>query len=173
MLPPTPSSLLTFVQTWLDEYSEDFRDPSLHPALLLLLDHLRISAAVYGDMHSQPNFCSLASQAEELLERFYKEGDHSPHDMPFLHHGFSAQPCSQCCWEWCENPIKVLTFSLFLVCVSYVASKVDSAAADLEQDEEGLADEDSECESSLDQGSIMDFSATAIAEQLTRIDSVC
>ncbi|XP_017272281.1 ral guanine nucleotide dissociation stimulator-like 1 [Kryptolebias marmoratus] len=120
------SPLLTFVQTWLDEYSEDLREPPLHPALRLLLDHLTISAAVHGDMRSQPNFCSLAGQAEELLKRFQKEE---------------------------------------------LASNVGSAAADLEQDEEGSADEDSGCENSLDQGGVMDFSAAAIAEQLTRIDS--
>lgn len=67
------SPLLTFVQTWLDEYSEDFRDPPLHPALRLLLDHLNISSAVHGAMHSQPNYCSLAGQAEALLKRFQKE----------------------------------------------------------------------------------------------------
>ncbi|MEQ2178412.1 hypothetical protein GOODEAATRI_013783 [Goodea atripinnis] len=72
--------LLTFVQTWLDEYSEDFRDPPLHPALCLLLDHLRICSAVHDGMRSQPNFCSLAGQAEELLKKFQKEEGH-----PFLH----------------------------------------------------------------------------------------
>lgn len=72
------SPLLAFVQTWLDEYSEDFRDPPLHPALRLLLDHLRISSAVLDSMRSQPNFCSLAGQAEELLRKFQKEGDHLP-----------------------------------------------------------------------------------------------
>ncbi|XP_069557246.1 ral guanine nucleotide dissociation stimulator-like 1 [Brachyistius frenatus] len=67
------SSLLAFVQTWLDEYSEDFRDPPLHPALRLLLDHLSISSAVHDNMRSQPNFSSLAGQAEALLKRFQKE----------------------------------------------------------------------------------------------------
>ncbi|XP_018554207.1 ral guanine nucleotide dissociation stimulator-like 1 [Lates calcarifer] len=67
------SPLLTFIQTWLDEYSEDFRDPPQHLALRLLLDHLRISSAVYDNMRSQPNFCSLAGQAEALLQRFQKE----------------------------------------------------------------------------------------------------
>ncbi|KAM4531866.1 ral guanine nucleotide dissociation stimulator-like 1 [Odontesthes bonariensis] len=120
------SPLLAFVQTWLDEYSEDFRDPPLHPALRLLLDHLRISSAVHDGMRSQPNFCSLAGQAEALLKSFQKEE---------------------------------------------VASKVSSAAADFEQDEDGSGDEDSGCENSPDQGGIMDFSAAAIAEQLTRMDS--
>ncbi|XP_034046262.1 ral guanine nucleotide dissociation stimulator-like 1 [Thalassophryne amazonica] len=67
------SPLLAFVQTWLDEYSEDFRDPPLHAALRLLLDHLRISSAVHHNVHSQPNVCSLAGQAEALLKRFQKE----------------------------------------------------------------------------------------------------
>ncbi|CAL1588642.1 unnamed protein product [Knipowitschia caucasica] len=65
--------LLAFVQAWLDEYSEDFREPPLHPALRLLLDHLTISSAVHAHMHTQPNFCSLAGQAEELLKRFQRE----------------------------------------------------------------------------------------------------
>ncbi|XP_029945414.1 ral guanine nucleotide dissociation stimulator-like 1 [Salarias fasciatus] len=67
------SPLLAFVQTWLDEYSEDFRDPPLHPALHLLLDHLRISSAVHDHMRSQPNFCSLAGQAEDLLKKLQRE----------------------------------------------------------------------------------------------------
>ncbi|CAJ1075411.1 LOW QUALITY PROTEIN: ral guanine nucleotide dissociation stimulator-like 1 [Xyrichtys novacula] len=116
------SPLLAFVQTWLDEYSEDFRDPPLHLPLRLLLDHLRISSAVYDNIHCQPNFCSLAGQAEALLKRFQDEG---------------------------------------------AETQTSPAQADLE----GSGGEDSGCDSSLDQGGIMDFSATAIAEQLTRIDS--
>uniref|UniRef100_A0A3P8TK90 Ral guanine nucleotide dissociation stimulator-like 1 n=1 Tax=Amphiprion percula TaxID=161767 RepID=A0A3P8TK90_AMPPE len=118
------SPLLAFVQIWLDEYSEDFRDPPLHPALRLLLDHLRISSAVHDNMRSQPNFCSLAGQAEALLKSLQKE-------------------------EMASN----------------------SGSTDLEQDEEGSGDEDSGCESPLDQGGVMDFVAAAIAEELTRIDS--
>uniref|UniRef100_A0A3B5MMF1 Ral guanine nucleotide dissociation stimulator-like 3a n=1 Tax=Xiphophorus couchianus TaxID=32473 RepID=A0A3B5MMF1_9TELE len=119
------SLLLTFIQTWLDEYSEDFRDPPLHPALCLLLDHLRISSAVHGGMRSQPNFCSLAGQAEELLRKFQKdEGDPLFYNFSFGH-----------------------------------------------DDTEEYASEDSGCETSLDQGSIMDFSASSIAEQLTQMDS--
>ncbi|KAM9393208.1 ral guanine nucleotide dissociation stimulator-like 1 [Pholidichthys leucotaenia] len=120
------SPLLAFLQTWLDEYSEDLREPPLHPSLRLLLDHLRISAAVHDRMRSQPNFCSLAGQAEALLKRFHEEE---------------------------------------------TSSSVCSATAELEQDEEGTAAEDSGCENSLDQGGIMDFSPIAIAEQLTRMDS--
>lgn len=119
------SPLLAFVQTWLDDYSEDFRDPPQHAALRLLLDHLRISSAVHDNMRIQPNFCSLASQAQELLKRLQKE----------------------------EADINV-----------------GPAQADLEQDE-GSGDEDSGCDSSQDQSGIMDFSAAAIAEQLTRTDS--
>ncbi|XP_028311284.1 ral guanine nucleotide dissociation stimulator-like 1 [Gouania willdenowi] len=66
------SPLLAFVQVWLDDYSEDLRDPPRHAALRLLLDHLRISCAVYDNMHCQPNFCSLAGQAEALLQQFQK-----------------------------------------------------------------------------------------------------
>ncbi|XP_022603693.1 ral guanine nucleotide dissociation stimulator-like 1 [Seriola dumerili] len=113
------SPLLAFVQTWLDEYSEDFRDPPVHLALRLLLDHLRISSAVHDNMRSQPNFCSLAGQAEALLKRLQKE---------------------------------------------------DAAPTGLEQ-EEGSGDEDSGCENSVDRVGIMDFSASAVAEQLTRMDS--
>lgn len=65
----------------------------------------------------------------------------------------------------------------FLIPAVYVSSEVKTdvspAQVDLEQEEEGSADEDSESEKSLDQSGIMDFSAACIAEQLTRIDSVC
>ncbi|KAM9346413.1 ral guanine nucleotide dissociation stimulator-like 1 [Symphorus nematophorus] len=120
------SPLLAFVQTWLDEYSEDFRDPPLHTALRLLLDHLRISSAVHNNIRSQPNFCSLAAQSEALLRRLQQEE---------------------------------------------AETSISPARAELLQDEEGSSDEDSGCENSLDQGGIMDFSAAATAEQLTRIDS--
>lgn len=70
--------MLAFIQLWLDDYSEDFRDPPLHRPLRLLLDHLRISSAVHDHMRSQPNFCSLAGQAEGLLQRFQREGDVPP-----------------------------------------------------------------------------------------------
>lgn len=64
---------------------------------------------------------------------------------------------------------------MFLIPALCVSSEtnVSPAQTDLEQDEEGSGEEDSGCENSLDQGGIMDFSAAAIAEQLTRIDSVC
>lgn len=70
--PCSLSHLLTFVQAWLDEYSEDFREPPLHAPLRLLLDHLKISSAVHDTVCSQPTFCSLAAQAEELLRMFLK-----------------------------------------------------------------------------------------------------
>ncbi|KAK2894253.1 ral guanine nucleotide dissociation stimulator-like 1 isoform X1 [Channa argus] len=120
------SPLLAFVQTWLDEYTEDLRDPPLHPALRLLLDHLTISSAVHDNMRRQPNFCSLAGQAEALLKRFRAEE---------------------------------------------AETGVSSASADLEHDEPRSGDDDSGCENTVDQGGIMDFSAAAIAEQLTRTDS--
>ncbi|KAM6966532.1 ral guanine nucleotide dissociation stimulator-like 1 isoform 2-T2 [Tautogolabrus adspersus] len=119
------SPLLAFVQTWLDEYSEDFRDPPLHAALRLLLDHLRISSAVHENIHCQPNFCSLAGQADALLKRFQNEA----------------------------------------------GTNIGPAPADVDHEEEGSGDEDSGCDNSLDQGGIMDFSAAAIAEQLTQMDS--
>ncbi|XP_029014405.1 ral guanine nucleotide dissociation stimulator-like 1 isoform X2 [Betta splendens] len=118
------SPLLTFVQTWLDEFSEDLRDPPQHPALRLLLDHLSISAAVHGHVCSQPNYCSLAGRAEELLRSFQTEAERIP----------------------------------------------GSGSADLEPHADGSADEDSGCESS-DQSGLMDFSACAVAEQLTRTDA--
>ncbi|XP_033934428.1 ral guanine nucleotide dissociation stimulator-like 1 isoform X2 [Pseudochaenichthys georgianus] len=118
------SPLLAFVQTWLDEYSEDFRDSPLHPALRLLLDHLRISSAVHHNMRSQPNFSSLAGQTEALLKTFRNE-----------------------------------------------EADKDVSSADEEQEEEASGDEDSGCENSPDQGGFMEFSAAAIADQLTRMDS--
>lgn len=49
----------------------------------------------------------------------------------------------------------------------------DVSSADEEQEEEASGDEDSGCENSPDQGGFMEFSAAAIADQLTRMDSVC
>ncbi|XP_059900067.1 ral guanine nucleotide dissociation stimulator-like 1 [Gadus macrocephalus] len=68
------SPLLSLVQVWLDEYSEDLRDPPQgHAALHLLLDHLGVSGAVSGHARCQPNFCSLAGQAEALLRGFQRD----------------------------------------------------------------------------------------------------
>ncbi|MED6287406.1 hypothetical protein CHARACLAT_015993 [Characodon lateralis] len=96
------SPLLTFVQTWLDEYSEDFRDPPLHPALCLLLDHLRICSAVHDGMRSQPNFCSLAGQTEELLKKFQKEEGVSSNSCSSLEQ-VEEESASQD--SGCENPL--------------------------------------------------------------------
>lgn len=60
-----------------------------------------------------------------------------------------------------------------MLALSEVASSGSSASADLEQDDLWSGDEDSGSENSQDQGGIMDFSAAAIAEQLTQVDSVC
>ncbi|RVE69081.1 hypothetical protein OJAV_G00074170 [Oryzias javanicus] len=49
------SPLLTLIQTWLDE----------------------ISSAVHDGMRCQPNFCSLAGQADELLKSFQKQEEES------------------------------------------------------------------------------------------------
>ncbi|XP_053707298.1 ral guanine nucleotide dissociation stimulator-like 1 [Synchiropus splendidus] len=121
----TSKPLLTFVQTWLDEYSEDFRDPPVHPALRLLLDHLTISSAVHDRLHCQPNFCSLAGQTDALLKRFQRE-----------------------------------------------ESEANLCPARARHAKEAISeDEDSGCENSPDPCDIMEFSAAAIAEQLTCIDS--
>ncbi|KAJ7992694.1 hypothetical protein DPEC_G00281340 [Dallia pectoralis] len=56
------SPLLSLIRTWLDEYSEDFRDPPHHPTLRLLMDHLR-----------RQSFCSVAQHSEHLLKKFQYE----------------------------------------------------------------------------------------------------
>uniref|UniRef100_A0A4W5RY95 Ral guanine nucleotide dissociation stimulator-like 1 n=1 Tax=Hucho hucho TaxID=62062 RepID=A0A4W5RY95_9TELE len=55
--------LLPLIQTWLEEYNEDFRDPPQHPSLRLLMDHL----------HCLSSFCSLAQRSETLLKKFQRE----------------------------------------------------------------------------------------------------
>lgn len=108
------SLLLTFIQTWLDEYSEDFRDPPLHPALCLLLDHLRISSAVHGGMRSQPNFCSLAGQAEELLRKFQKdEGDPLFYNFSFGHDDTVGLLDSNCGRKHIKFPLLTAFFPPF------------------------------------------------------------
>ncbi|XP_042183532.1 ral guanine nucleotide dissociation stimulator-like 1 [Oncorhynchus tshawytscha] len=104
--------LLPLIQTWLEENSEDFRDPPQHPSLRLLLDHL----------HCLSSFCSLSQSSETLLNKFQREEMDTG--------GHSAQ------------------------------------AEDESSREEGL-----EWDSPQDQGDIMDFSVTGIAEQLTRLDA--
>ncbi|XP_038846645.1 ral guanine nucleotide dissociation stimulator-like 1 [Salvelinus namaycush] len=108
--------LLPLIQTWLEEYSEDFRDPPQHPSLRLLMDHL----------HTLSSFCSLAQRSETLLKKFQRE------EMDTGGH---------------------------------------SSQAEVNQEDEGSGEEGLEWDSPLDQGDIMDFSVTAIAEQLTRLDA--
>ncbi|KAM9473494.1 ral guanine nucleotide dissociation stimulator-like 1 isoform 3-T3 [Salvelinus alpinus] len=108
--------LLPLIQTWLEEYSEDFRDPPQHPSLRLLMDHL----------HTLSSFCSLAQRSETLLKKFQRE------EMDTGGH---------------------------------------SSQAEVNQEDEGSGEEGVEWDSPLDQGDIMDFSVTAIAEQLTRLDA--
>ncbi|XP_041720345.2 ral guanine nucleotide dissociation stimulator-like 1 [Coregonus clupeaformis] len=108
--------LLPLIQTWLEEYSDDFRDPPQHPSLRLLLDHL----------HCLSSFCSLAQRSETLLKKFQRE------EMDTGGH---------------------------------------SAQAKVNQEDEGSGEEVPEWDSPLDQGDIMDFSVTGIAEQLTRLDA--
>ncbi|KAG7491598.1 hypothetical protein MATL_G00005350 [Megalops atlanticus] len=57
------SSLLPLIQTWLQEYSEDFRDPPQHRSLRLLSVHLR----------HRPCFRRLAQRADALLRNFQSE----------------------------------------------------------------------------------------------------
>lgn len=47
-----------------------------------------------------------------------------------------------------------------------------SSQAEVNQEDEGSGEEVLEWDSPLDQGDIMDFSVTGIAEQLTRLDAV-
>nr|XP_046187803.1 ral guanine nucleotide dissociation stimulator-like 1 isoform X2 [Oncorhynchus gorbuscha] len=108
--------LLPLIQTWLEEYSEDFRDPPQHPSLRLLIDHL----------HSLSSFCSLAQRSETLLKKFHRE------EMDTGGH---------------------------------------SSQAEVNQEDERSGEEVLEWDSPLDQGEIMDFSVTGIAEQLTRLDA--
>ncbi|KAL0993017.1 hypothetical protein UPYG_G00102230 [Umbra pygmaea] len=55
--------LFLLIQTWLDEYSEDFWEPPHHTSLRLLLDHLPCLS-----------LCSLAQRSETLLNKFQREG---------------------------------------------------------------------------------------------------
>lgn len=111
-------------------------------------------------MRIQPNFCSLAGQAEDLLRRFQAEGDPPTH--VFVH----ATMSKSFCWSLSHSFWMLLSF------LPEAEGILSPASADQEPDEEGPDDEDSGCENPLDQSGIMDFSAAAIAEQLTRTDSV-
>ncbi|KAG9343952.1 hypothetical protein JZ751_013341 [Albula glossodonta] len=57
------SSLGPLVHTWLEEHSEDFRDPPQHPSLRLLSLHL----------HRHLVFRRLAQRADALLKKFQNE----------------------------------------------------------------------------------------------------
>lgn len=109
-------------------------------------------------MRSQPNFSSLAGQAEELLKRLQIEGD----------------PTYEANVPLCQVVLQKNSLILFLICVlsAEVEKNVRPAQQDMEQDEEVTDDEDSGLEVSHDPGGILDFPALAIAEQLTRKDSV-
>ncbi|KAF6720584.1 Ral guanine nucleotide dissociation stimulator-like 1 [Oryzias melastigma] len=116
------SPLLTLIQTWLDDYSEDFRDPPLHPALRLLLDHLRISSAVHDGMRRQPNFCSLAGQADELLKSFQKQEEESTGGSAAAEEG-SADEDSGC--ESPPDPGGIMDFST--LSIAEQLTRMDSA----------------------------------------------
>lgn len=116
-------------------------------------------------MRSQPNFCSLAAQAEALLQKFMK-GNFPPYNV-FVLVSKSVPPNIR------VGPQSYAYILYLLYDVSEGATNVSPVQVNLEQDEEGTGDEDSGYENSLYQGGIMDFSAPAIAEELTRIDSVC
>ncbi|XP_063058145.1 ral guanine nucleotide dissociation stimulator-like 1 [Engraulis encrasicolus] len=61
------SPLLPLIHTWLEEHSEDLREPPQHQSLRLLLSHMRHRLA----------FRRLARQAETLLKSFLDEDHHS------------------------------------------------------------------------------------------------
>lgn len=58
------SSLWTLLQMWLEEFSEDFRDPPMHSSLRLMSLQLRRYTALFP----------LAKRYEALLKRFQAEG---------------------------------------------------------------------------------------------------
>ncbi|XP_048043327.1 ral guanine nucleotide dissociation stimulator-like 1 [Megalobrama amblycephala] len=57
------SSLWTLLQMWLDEYSDDFRDPPMHSSLRLMCLQLR----------GRPSLSPLAKHYEALLKKFQTE----------------------------------------------------------------------------------------------------
>lgn len=75
-----------------------------------------------------------------------------------------------------ENPDVLLTVCIAALCIFIdVETNVCPAVTDVQRGREGWAEENSENsgrENLLDQDGIMDFSAVAIAEELTQIDSV-
>lgn len=58
------SSLWTLLQMWLEEFSEDFRDPPMHSSLRLMSLQLRRYTALFP----------LAKRYEALLKKFQAEG---------------------------------------------------------------------------------------------------
>ncbi|KAJ0058050.1 hypothetical protein NL108_007272 [Boleophthalmus pectinirostris] len=118
--------LLTFVQAWLDDYSEDFRDPPLHAALRLLLDHLTISSAMHSHMRTQPNYCSLAGQAEELLKRFQREDAES--SLSSSMELSQAEYCSGDDDSGCENSLDLTDVMDFAtVAIAEQLTRLDAA----------------------------------------------
>jgi len=60
------SCLWTLLQMWLDEYSDDFRDPPMHSSLRLMCLQLR----------GHPFLFPLAKHYEALLKKFQTEGQY-------------------------------------------------------------------------------------------------
>lgn len=119
--------LLNLLQTWLDEYSEDFRDAPLYPALRLLLDHLTISSAVQSLVRVQPNFCSLAGQTEELLKRFQRE-DAEAKMSPARTELAQAEYCSTDEDSGCENSLDLSDVMDFAtVAIAEQLTRLDAA----------------------------------------------
>ncbi|XP_055079562.1 ral guanine nucleotide dissociation stimulator-like 1 isoform X2 [Periophthalmus magnuspinnatus] len=118
--------LLTFVQAWLDDYSEDFRDPPCHAALRLLLDHLTISSAVHSHMRMQPNFCSLAGQAADLLKSFQKEDAES--NLSTTQELSQAEYCPADDDSGCENSLDLADVMDFAtVAIAEQLTRLDAA----------------------------------------------
>lgn len=108
-------------------------------------------------MRSQPNFCSLAAQAEALLRKLQREGEAPPENGMEAGAVGGVERRAHCSAR-CVSP--------------ELETSVSPGRTDQEQDEEASSDDDSGCENSMDQSGILDFSASAIAEQLTRMDAV-
>lgn len=64
LIPSYCSSLWTLLQVWLDEYSDDFRDPPMHSSLRLMCLQLR----------GRPALFPLAKHYDALLKKFQTEG---------------------------------------------------------------------------------------------------
>uniref|UniRef100_A0A3B4BB56 Ral guanine nucleotide dissociation stimulator-like 3a n=1 Tax=Periophthalmus magnuspinnatus TaxID=409849 RepID=A0A3B4BB56_9GOBI len=111
---------------WLDDYSEDFRDPPCHAALRLLLDHLTISSAVHSHMRMQPNFCSLAGQAADLLKSFQKEDAES--NLSTTQELSQAEYCPADDDSGCENSLDLADVMDFAtVAIAEQLTRLDAA----------------------------------------------